>query len=55
MGKKCNNIILYITVDLGVEMGMLTIITCTTIAKVVFDDVDEGVHVRVQEVSVSSK
>ena len=40
--------------DLGEEMGMFTIITCTIIAgtKIVFD---EGVHVRVQEVSVSSK
>ena len=36
-------------------VGVLTIITCAFIAKVVFEDVDEGVCIRVQEVSVSSK
>ena len=54
-GIDFNNVIHCITVDLGVEMGMLIIITCTVIMKVVFDDVDEGVRIRVQEVSVSSK
>ena len=48
-GIECNNVIHCITVDLGVEMGVLIITT----AKVVFD-VDEGIHVRVPEVSISS-
>ena len=46
-GIKCNNAI-HCKFDLGVEMGRLTIITCTVIVKVVFD---ECIHVRVQEVS----